>query len=136
MELGPMGMAPWGAVQRPAVAPEQFCDFAAVSALLGELGVPPDFESDGPLRYTHRRTGEADMYFVANREDRLVEANCAFRVSGKAPELWNPHDGKIGPGEYTHVPGKGGVVTRVRVKLPPVHSVFLVAADTTATTKE
>ena len=95
MELGPVGMAPWGAVQLRAVEPEQYCDFGVVSAVLGMLGVPPDFESDGPVRYTHRRTKDTDIYFVANREDRRVEANCTFRVSGKAPELWDPVTGQM-----------------------------------------
>ena len=47
-----------------------------------------------------------------------------------APEIWNPHDGKIGPAEVEHVIGKEGPVTRVHVKLAPVRSLFLVAADT------
>jgi hypothetical protein len=70
-----------------------FCDFRAISNLLGKLGVPPDFESDAPLRYIHRRTADAEIYFVANREERAVEANCTFRVSGKGPELWDPLTG-------------------------------------------
>jgi len=87
-------MAPWGAVEKSAAEAEVYCDFGVVSGLLGWLGVPPDFESDGPLRYTHRRTDKADIYFVANREDRSVEASCTFRVAGKAPELWDPVTGQ------------------------------------------
>ncbi len=45
LELGPLGMAPWGAVQMPTVEPDVFCDFAVVTGLLGKLGVPPDFDS-------------------------------------------------------------------------------------------
>jgi hypothetical protein len=89
----------------------------------------------GNLSYIHKVIEGRELYFFANSSGQDVDI--WVRLRGKfAPELWNPHDGKIGPGEYTHVPGKGVVVTRVRVKLPPVHSVFLVAADTTATTKE
>jgi hypothetical protein len=95
LELGPLGMAPWGAVEKSAAEPEVYCDFGVVSGLLGKLGVPPDFESDGPLRYTHRRTGEADIYFVANREGRQLDAVCMFRVSGKVPELWDPLTGQV-----------------------------------------
>jgi hypothetical protein len=95
MELGPMGMAPWGAVEKPVAEPDVYCDFGVVTGLLEKLGVPPDFESDGPVRYTHRRKGEAEIYFVANREGRRVEANCTFRVSGKMPELWDPLTGQM-----------------------------------------
>jgi hypothetical protein len=123
MELGPMGMAPWGAVQEPAVVSEQFCDFSAISAVLGRLGVSPDFESDSPLRYTHRRAGEADIYFVANREDRPVDANCTFRVSGKTPELWDPLTGHARDlPEFKVEKGR----TTVPMRFEPVQSFFVV----------
>ena len=47
LELGAFGMAPWGSAGQEASQPEMFCDFGVVSKLLGQLGVPPDFESDG-----------------------------------------------------------------------------------------
>lgn len=53
----------------------------------------PDFEANGPIRFTHRRDGEAEVYFVANREQQAVEASCLFRVAGKQPELWDPMTG-------------------------------------------
>jgi hypothetical protein len=86
-------MAPWGEVSIPSPERDIFCDFRAISKMLGKLGVTPDFESDAPLRYIHRRTAVAEIYFVANREERAVEAKCTFRVSGKAPELWDPLTG-------------------------------------------
>ena len=95
MELGPSGMAPWGTISKPALEAEMFCDFEVVSGLLGQMGVPPDFESDGPLRYIHRRADDTDIYFVANRDERLVDARCTFRVVGKVPELWDPLTGEM-----------------------------------------
>ena len=95
MELGVMGIGPWGNVEPAKGETQVYCDFGIVTNLLGKMGVPPDFESDGPLRYTHRRDGQTDIYFVANREDRQVEATCTFRVSGKAPELWDPLTGEM-----------------------------------------
>jgi hypothetical protein len=94
LEMGPMGMGPWGTVELGTAEPEVYCDFSIVTGLLGKLGVPPDFEADGPLRYTHRRDGQADIYFIANREDRPIAASCTFRASGKAPELWDPLTGE------------------------------------------
>ena len=72
---------------------EQYGDFAAITNLLHEMGVPPDFEADGPIRFTHRRAGKTDIYFLANREQEPVNANCIFRVSGGQPELWDPMTG-------------------------------------------
>jgi hypothetical protein len=79
---------------QPAPEPEQYGDFAFVAGVLGRWGVPPDFESDGPLRHTHRRAGGMELYFVANPEDLPVEANCVFRVADRTPELWDPLTGE------------------------------------------
>ncbi|HOX57617.1 MAG TPA: glycosyl hydrolase [Candidatus Paceibacterota bacterium] len=127
MELGPAGMAPWGEVGLPAVEPEQFCDFTVVSAVLSELGVRPDFESDAPLRYTHRQTRDADIYFVANREERPVETSCIFRVAGKAPELWDPLTGQTRTlPEFTVRDGR----TTVPMRFEPAQSFFVVFRKT------
>jgi hypothetical protein len=79
---------------RPLV---HYGDFAAVTNVLAGMGVAPDFVSDGPIRFTHRRDGDTDIYFVANREARAVEATCQFRVTDRQPELWNPATGEIAP---------------------------------------
>lgn len=58
------------------------------------------FES-GPLHpdstyidYIHRRTEEQDIYFVVNRKNKKEFVNASFRVSGCAPQLWNPVTGE------------------------------------------
>jgi hypothetical protein len=63
-------------------------------------GVKPDFEFAGgdmqtDLDYIHRRDADADIYFVANRTNRTERVTCAFRVTGKAPELWDAVSGGI-----------------------------------------
>ena len=57
--------------------------------ILERMSVRPDFSSDAPLNWTHRRDGETEIYFVANPEGRIVETAARFRVSGKRPEIWN-----------------------------------------------
>ncbi|MGH7953262.1 MAG: glycosylhydrolase-like jelly roll fold domain-containing protein, partial [Limisphaerales bacterium] len=37
----------------------------------------------------------ADIYFVASRWAHPEKVDCAFRISGKQPELWNPVTGEI-----------------------------------------
>jgi hypothetical protein len=123
MDLGPMGMAPWGRVGGSSPQPEMFCDFKVVTRLLGRMGAPPDFESDGPLRFIHRRTREADIYFVANREERRVEANCLFRVVGRAPELWDPLTGEMSElPEFASADGR----TRVPMRFEAAQSFFVI----------
>jgi hypothetical protein len=47
-----------------------------------------------PIDYIHRTTGDAEIYFVANRTNLATATTCLFRVRGKAPELWNPVTGE------------------------------------------
>ena len=68
---------------------ELWADSPSLAEILKEKKLPPDFE--GPFEYTHRRNGATDIYFVAG----TGKAECAFRVSGKQPELWDPVSGKV-----------------------------------------
>jgi hypothetical protein len=60
----------------------------------------PDFEcfglSDkGVIDYIHRKTDDADIYYVSSRWQPVEKVECTFRVSGKQPEIWNPVTGEI-----------------------------------------
>jgi hypothetical protein len=83
----------WSVGAPPLDEPAQYGDFAVVTAALKGLSVPPDFVSDVPLRWIHRRDGATEIYFVANPEARPVETTAVFRVEGKRPEQWDPLDG-------------------------------------------
>ena len=69
--------------------------YEATAELLAQMGVPEDFAATGPIRYTHRRTEEHDIYFVANKSTHVVEADCTFRDGGDRPELWMPVTGEM-----------------------------------------
>ncbi len=89
--LGPGGMAPWRLKpSKPISRAELYPGYAVTTAVLEGMGVPQDFRADGPVRFTHRRTADRDIYFVANTADATVEASCTFRVTRGAPQLWNP----------------------------------------------
>jgi hypothetical protein len=128
MELGPTGMAPWGEVDQPASVPAVFPEISAVCDLLAQLGVPPDFTSHtrssaDSLRYIHRVIGGAEVYFVANKNPQPEEAVCAFRVSGRQPELWWPETGRMEqPGVWDEADG----LTRVPIRFEPAGSVFVI----------
>ena len=61
-------------------------------------GVLPDFEAGGAkdtfIDFIHRTTPEAEIYFLANRKDRLEKVTATFRQTGRQPELWNPMTGE------------------------------------------
>jgi hypothetical protein len=78
----------------------------------------PDFE--GPCEFTHRRSGDTDIYFVCGQGP----AECAFRVSGKQPELWDAVSGTIRDAPDWRATDDGR--TRVALELPTNGSVFVV----------
>ena len=108
-----------------------------VKNLLAGIGLAPDFSytpDDGQpfLDYTHRRVADVDVYFVANWKDVPHQAECAFRVTDKQPELWDPVTGKISPcPEYQ----AGDGTVRLSLKLPPNGSTFVVFRKNAAKTK-
>ncbi len=111
-------------------------DVAALKAVLSEALPDGDVVigqeltvSGGNFSYIHKVKDGQSIYFFGNSSDEEVDVWVNLR--GKLVlEAWNPHDGKVGPAEVEHVAGKEGPFTRVHVKITPVRSLFLVAADT------
>jgi hypothetical protein len=79
-------------------------------------------ENNG-LVYVHRQLPDAEIYFVANVQDRPLDMPVGFRVSGMTPRVWNPYDGEVKPLFEYHEQG-GRTVARVR--LAPYESTILV----------
>lgn len=93
---------------------------------LRERKTVPDFASLPRLSFGHRKIGTDDVYFVANTRPVTMNATCAFRVTGKRPELWNPETGLTQPvGWYTA--GEG--LTQIPLSFGPMDSVFVVFRD-------
>jgi len=101
---------------------------------LTAAGIPPDFETRrsspaADVHYIHRRVGEADIYFVANRSVQPETIDCTFRVDGKAPELWHPVSGeRRWATAFTHADGR----TTVPIAFDPYGSVFVLFRDKAA----
>jgi hypothetical protein len=90
--------------------------------------VKPDFEFAGgqpgaAIDYLHRRDGETDIYFVASRSNRWENVRCTFRVTGKAPELWDAVSGQRRfASAYTEADGR----TMLPLEFPPCGSLMVV----------
>ncbi|HUZ47217.1 MAG TPA: glycosyl hydrolase [Terriglobia bacterium] len=99
-----------------------------IKSVLEKLNIKPDFEftsrsGDAPINFIHRREGETDIYFIANRRRQPEDLVCTFRVENKRPEFWNPENGEITPAEVYDLVD-GGV--RLPVRLGPAGSTFVV----------
>jgi hypothetical protein len=91
------------------------------------LEVPPDFTyGQGDLLFIHRRDEPADIYFISNQEQKPVTTECAFRVTGKIPELWHPDTGKH---EAIALYSTGMGQTTLPIHFDPVGSVFVIFRD-------
>ncbi len=94
--------------------------------LLQRHGVPPDVQTsrglDSEIVWTHRRSADADIYFVANVRDHAEQLDARFRVANRQPEVWRANDGtRVDLGyraDATH--------TTVRLDLRPHDAVFVV----------
>ncbi len=129
MELGAVGMEPWGGVDHSA-GPSKliYPTTEEIARLMQGMGVPPDFDyvtqsSERNLRYIHKRIGKTDLFFVANEKPHSEQAVCSFRVQGKRPELWWPDSGRIERAAVYEV--TDGCV-RMPIRFDPSGSVFVI----------
>ncbi len=90
--------------------------------------LPPDLEvrslpRDVQFDWIHRFSADGDIYFLANGGDQELEVEVAFRVSQKAPELWDAVTGKIrGLSEFR----SEGRRTVVPLRFDPRQSFFII----------
>ncbi|HPN33748.1 MAG TPA: glycosyl hydrolase [bacterium] len=107
----------------PLPAEETYPDLPMLESLFGKMNYPPDFSTDAPFRYTHRRVNAGELYFIANSEERAIKAACRFRVAGLRPSLWNPLTGTAN--EAVAFKEKKEC-TEIEVMLEPHGSIFIV----------
>ncbi len=97
--------------------------------VLQDRGLGPDFSFEShngggaSLDYIHRRTNDADIYFVSNKNMSWEEVECTFRVSGRTPEVWDPTTGRMQE-QLVYNSVEDG--TRVPLRLPPAGAIFVV----------
>jgi hypothetical protein len=94
---------------------------------LAKLGIASDLTytkaaPDTSLMFVHRKTPDADIYFVTNRKARAEPTTLSFAQTGKAPEWWNAASGKATPLGYTTKDGR----TAIALTLNPWQAGFVV----------
>lgn len=65
-------------------------------------GFVPDVDRAAPddIMWRHRRTKNADIYYVSNRHNSAVSPTISFRVAGHTPQWWSPDTGQTKPLAY------------------------------------
>jgi hypothetical protein len=78
----------WGGELHHLSSGELYPSYKNTLEILSELNIPADFESvSSTIRFGHRKTGDKDIYFIANRTNDFQKTACTFRSTGE-PELW------------------------------------------------
>jgi hypothetical protein len=100
--------------------------------VLAQLGVKQDFtvlkggSQEGPLRidYIHRRSANADTYFVCNSAKEMKTVTCRFRDAHDRAEIWSPVTGEI---KTAHVIARNDDGSYdIKLTLPAIGSAFVV----------
>jgi len=115
---------------------------AAIQAVLDDAKLVPDVRFEEPVRtsggnlsYIHKVLDRRDLWFFGNSSDSPVEV--PVRLRGKhVLERWDPHTGTIESQPAEIARDGNAEVTRVRLALGPVRSVFLIGSPRAIAAKE
>ena len=102
--------------------------------VLDQAGVAPDVQIASPIGdsvvWLHRALPGGDVYYIASQADSPQHIEARFRVTGKAPELWDPMTGRTRPASYTIANG----ATTVPLDLGTRQSLYVVFRKPAETT--
>jgi hypothetical protein len=101
-----------------------------------KIGLKKDVEISGNnhlIAWTHRRTADADIYFLSNQSNTARNLKIGFRVTGKLPEIWNPVTSRIATTEFWEM--RDGQTWVWLLNVEANGSVFVVFEKPTKTTK-
>lgn len=95
-----------------------------LAEVLAKDRIEPDVELHGApsIEWIHRRSANADIYFLSNQSEQPVAALGRFRVAGRASEIWRAVTGETGAIEAERK-SIGG--TALSLKFEPKESLFV-----------
>lgn len=107
--------------------------YTNLAAALAAEEVVPDVafegQADAELLTLHRRTDDADIYFVSNQTNAAQNVSARFRVEGRAPEVWRAETASTEDASYEKV--RDGI--KVPLSLAPHEAVFVLFRKPTTT---
>jgi hypothetical protein len=84
---------------------------------------PPDFTTDGEVRYIHKTRTDYDYWFLSSRTDKEQDAVVTLRISGLQPELWHPVTGER---RLLHNYNENNGTTTIQLHFDAYESYFIV----------
>jgi len=100
-----------------------------VTGTLNRMELVEDLTWSGPLdtqiAWTHRRTGEADTYYLSNLTSQPASIQARFRVNNGGAELWRPDTGKVSACPVKSV----AQLSEVNIQLAGNETLFVVFRD-------
>ncbi|MBK8857239.1 MAG: hypothetical protein IPN11_05975 [Opitutaceae bacterium] len=127
-EVRRIGGEVWGAVDGVQVTENRFGLGRVVwgrplASILDVRDFDYDRSTGANLDCIHRRDGDTEIYFISNQGPAAVNVSASFRVSGKAPALWDAETGEITQvSSYVQHDGR----TTLPLHLSTLGSVFVV----------
>ena len=130
-EVRAIGEEVWGKNDGDCVRINRFGKgrvFSGISPteVLAVLGVSPAVNLSSnktTLAWIHRRTSDADIFFVSNQSAATINTVAGFRAAGRCPEFWDAEQGTIRPAPGWTVAGEH---VSVPIDLASEKSVFVV----------
>jgi len=129
-EIKKMASVLWGNIDSVSVKTHRYGKGIVINGMntqqaLDLLKVAPDckFNTVGQALFIHRKLNDGDVYFISNQTAQDIDINAAFRVQGKAPELW---DATTGSSRNLPEYKQEGAITTVPLKLAAYQSAFII----------
>jgi hypothetical protein len=110
-----------------------FCTDSSRNALK-TINLPPDFDAPedqiASLDYIHRRSADADIYFIRNTQPKSLQTTVTLRIDGRQPEIFDAVTGEVY--QTLLFTATADHRTRLSLALEPYGSVFVLFRHPTA----
>lgn len=91
--------AVWGNSTENSYGKGKMFSVKPLATVIKQLNMTPDLttntQNSKDIMFIHKKIGDSDVYFVFNQQNREINREILFRVSGKSPEIWNAVNGSV-----------------------------------------
>lgn len=117
----------WGNTSENSYGKGKMISGLPLAEVIKQLNVIPDITTNTQdpkeIMYIHKKLENMDIYFVFNQQNRELNREILFRVTGKTPEIWNAESGAVTkPAIYSMEKNQ----TRIPVSFKPYESKLFV----------